>query len=202
MGLMLGALLVPASARGDEPAPPADRATLLVREANRHYELGHFREALQRYEAAYALRPEPKWLFNMAQAQRELRAYAEAIRLYELYLLKVPDSPLRTDVESLIERSRQQLHAETERRRLLPSATGAPPAPAAAPPATTTPSAGAAPPDERTRSHPWYTRWWVWTAVGVVATGAVVGGVLGTRNHNPEIPATAHGTGYYFGAQP
>lgn len=35
-------------------------------------------------------------------------------------------------------------------------------------------------------SRPWYSRWWVWTAVGVVIAGSVTAAVLATRDSGVE----------------
>jgi tetratricopeptide (TPR) repeat protein len=54
-----------------EPEPPTERqrAAELFREGTKNYELGQYPEALEKFEAAYELAPEPALLFNMGQAQ-------------------------------------------------------------------------------------------------------------------------------------
>jgi tetratricopeptide (TPR) repeat protein len=41
-------------------------------------------------------------------------------------------------------------------------------------------------PPSQTKSHPFYTRWWFWTAVGVVVVGGIV--VAAAAKHDPSCP--------------
>src|SRR5437879_1811566 len=56
-----------------------------------NYNLSHFEEALTAFEAAYRLRHDPAFLFNIAQCQRNLKRYEEAQRSYRAYLRESPD---------------------------------------------------------------------------------------------------------------
>ena len=61
-----------------------------------------------------------------------------------------------------------------------------------APPPTSSTSADLAPIGEngaapsQTESHPFYTRWWFWTAVGVVVVGGIV--IAAAAKHDPSCP--------------
>ena len=89
--------------------------------ANKHYELGEYKQALAEYREAYRLKKLPGFLFNIAQCHRKLNQYQQAINMYQSYLTELPDAPNRKVVLELIEESRtrreQQRQSEAERRR-------------------------------------------------------------------------------------
>jgi tetratricopeptide (TPR) repeat protein len=68
------------------------------------YDRGEYQEALTHFTRAYALRPAPALLFNMAQASRLSGKghCAEALDLYERYLERDPAPENRTEVEERI----------------------------------------------------------------------------------------------------
>ncbi|MGZ3438894.1 MAG: tetratricopeptide repeat protein [Polyangia bacterium] len=66
------------------------------------YELGHYDTAIAEYEAAYQAFNEPSLLYNLGQTHRLAAHWAQAVRFYKMYLLKVPDAPNRADVEAKI----------------------------------------------------------------------------------------------------
>jgi tetratricopeptide (TPR) repeat protein len=55
------------------------------------YDVGRFADAAQQFERAYALRPAPLLLFNMAQCYRQLGDTKKAVFLYESFLRESPD---------------------------------------------------------------------------------------------------------------
>jgi tetratricopeptide (TPR) repeat protein len=119
-----------------------------IEDAKRHfavgkkaYEIGAYDEAIKEYGEAYRLIDDPALLFNLGQAHRLAGHVVEALRAYRMFLLKVPDSPNRSDVEALIADLQNHLPPPT----MAPApAMGAPvphePAPTAEPPAQTAPS--------------------------------------------------------------
>jgi tetratricopeptide (TPR) repeat protein len=50
------------------------------------YKEGLFRQSIKEFVAAYAINPLPRLLYNMAQLQRKIGEYQDAIEAYELYL--------------------------------------------------------------------------------------------------------------------
>ena len=109
---------------------PTDRAKALFAEGNQHFSLNEFDQALGLYQRAYRIRPMPAFLFNMAQCQRKLGNYKDAINLYQAYLVGVPDAANKAVVDSLIAESKQaiadqqarhdqelRLQADTERKK-------------------------------------------------------------------------------------
>ena len=92
-----------------------DKAKALFAEANQHYSLGEFDQAMTSYSLAYRLEPLPAFLFNIAQCHRKLGHYKDAIAMYQNYLVGVPDAPNKDVVDSLIEEASER-QAEEDRR--------------------------------------------------------------------------------------
>ena len=89
-----------ATCRADE----AEEARSVYSLGKAAYDRGDYQEALTRFSRAYALRPAPALLFNMAQASRLSGKghCAEALDLYERYLQRDPAPENRTEVEERI----------------------------------------------------------------------------------------------------
>jgi tetratricopeptide (TPR) repeat protein len=165
-------------------------------EARRHYDAGmaHFnlREyklAIDEFQAAYRLRPEPVLLYNLGQAYRLAEDTEQALYFYRAYLRNDPQAANRADVEARI----AVLEATLEQKRAAAKPAPTPvPAPAALAPAPTpTVAASAATGHVADRAQtPLYRRWWLWTIVGVVAVGAGVGVAVGvTMQKSPSFEA-------------
>jgi len=109
-----------------------------------HYNLNEFQEALQDFKEAYRLYPDPAFLFNAAQCERQLGHQEEAIQFYRSYLRNAPKAPNRQEVEHRIEELQAALEA---RKNAAPTATAppaSPPEPATGPPPGTPPVSPAA----------------------------------------------------------
>jgi tetratricopeptide (TPR) repeat protein len=116
-------------ARADDPA------------AKRHYEAGvkaynlqRFDVALKEFQTAYEEREDAAFLFNIAQAQRQLGQYDAAARSYRAYLHQQTDARNRDEVEKLITEMDQAMR---EKRASEPP-TGTQPPGVAAPVAPST----------------------------------------------------------------
>jgi tetratricopeptide (TPR) repeat protein len=175
------------------------------------YKAGEYQESLIELQAAYTLRQLPLLLLNIGQAHRKLGHAKVALDFYEFYL-RVEPRPLpeiRVELESYIRQTRELLVAaerikakeavEDQARRPGEPPAGTParvdlrlPALATAPRGAALPLRLAAPRGEGARV-PLYRRWWLWTAVGVVAAGAVAGAVAGT--YRPALRACPFGEG-------
>jgi tetratricopeptide (TPR) repeat protein len=167
---------------------------------SQHYDLGEYKEALVDFKEAYHEFEDATFLFNIAQCYRQLEQKPEAIRLYRSYLVKSPNAPNRDEVRALIAR----LEAAVEQERLAkvsppdgtlkPSEqghTGGSESGAATGTTTGAMTLTATPPPRQ--EQPIYKRWWLWTAVGVVAaTGLAVGLGVGLSQPNERVlpPAT------------
>lgn len=87
-----------APAAADEPH---EKARAAFERGRTLYRLTRFDEALTEFAAAYQLLPEPAFLYNIAQCQRELGHDVAAVKAYEQYLATVPpDDPSRSEVET------------------------------------------------------------------------------------------------------
>jgi tetratricopeptide (TPR) repeat protein len=116
-----------------------------------HYNLNEFQEALQDFKEAYRLFPDPVFLFNVAQCERQLGNQDEAIKFYRSYLRNKPKAPNRQEVERRIDEMQAAIDAKKVAAE-KPSLALVPPAPgdeshvsAPVPPATATPQNVAAP---------------------------------------------------------
>jgi tetratricopeptide (TPR) repeat protein len=203
----VSALVVAAAPHGAAWATGADARVRGAREhyeqAVAHYNLDEFAPALAEFREAYRLKPDPSFLFNIAQCHRKLGETDAALDFYRKYLRNLPNAPNRADVERMI--------ADLRAQRAESAPAPAPPAPPAPPdttpsapePATpvvplATPTASQAalepgpPPAGRAEAlvattaggparEPLYRRWWFWTALGVVVAGAVVAAIAVSR---------------------
>lgn len=103
-------LVLASPARGDESA--TEKARQHYETGTKQYDLGHWDESIQEFEKAYDLRPDPSFLYNLAQAYRRKGDSKRALDLYRNYLVKVPKTPQRAEIEEKIKEP-----AEADRRR-------------------------------------------------------------------------------------
>ena len=106
-------------------AGDVEEAKLHFTKAQTAYKLGQFLEAIREYEAAYRAMPDPAFLFNIAQSQRQ-QYYQDkksgrlqkALSLYKSYLREMPKAQNRETVRKIIEELQQvasavEQHAST-----------------------------------------------------------------------------------------
>ncbi len=183
--------------------PERVKARQLYQRARQHYNLGEFADALRDFKEAYRNYEEPSLLFNIGQCERQLDHKREAAAAYRAYLRNAGDVPNRKEVEDIIALLDKAIADESAARKqpsqeplpmpATPAPTGTPTTPPAE--SATAVTASATPAPART---PVYKRWWLWTAVGVVAAGAAVGlGVGLTRTPAPPTANTDFGTFHY-----
>jgi tetratricopeptide (TPR) repeat protein len=200
----------------------ADRAKAkeLFGQAEVHYAVGRFEEALKDYSKAYELARLPGFLFNIGQCYRELKDYDRAALFYESYLREKPDAKNRGVVESLVaeakgriaeqeqeKRRNEDIALELEAERVRDekrSRTDTGSSHDLTKPIENTPSQGAvSPPNILTvsespkakKSALLYEKWWFWTIVGsavAVAAGSTIY-ALSSRGKD-EMPAGTIGT--------
>ena len=127
------------------PALCDDSATEQARQhyetGTKQYDLGHWDDAIREFEKAYELRPDPSFLYNLAQAYRRKGDSKRALDLYKNYLVKIPKAPQRAEIEERIKSLQKQIDeaasAKPAPSALEPTATTAePPASPTAVPAT------------------------------------------------------------------
>jgi hypothetical protein len=152
---------------------------------SRQFALGRFDEAIKEYEAAYELRDDPVFLYNIAQAHRLNRNPEKALFFYRSYLSHAGNPPNAGDVQKKIAELQALIEQQSRTQAAPPQGpispeprTTSPPAqtpanstpasPSTATPAPTEPgatSAAAAPPASEHAGR-----------AKVIAGGAMIGG--------------------------
>lgn len=96
-------------------------------EAREHYykgtkafELGLYDEAIGEYMAAYKAKDNPALLYNIAQSHRLAGHAAEALRFYKVYLVKLPRSANRDEVENKIAELEKLVEQQKKATQQLP----------------------------------------------------------------------------------
>jgi tetratricopeptide (TPR) repeat protein len=112
-----------------------------------HYNLNEFSEALQDFKEAYRLHPDPAFLFNIAQCERQLGEFDEAIKFYRSYLRNKPDAGNAHEVQKKIDELKGLSEAKRKSKEgapqsVIPPTTIAP----SPPPVEPSPPPVAAPP--------------------------------------------------------
>jgi tetratricopeptide (TPR) repeat protein len=102
------------------------------------YSLGHFSEAIEEFEKAYAATPNAAFLFNIAQSHRQSGNPQRAVFFYRRYLEAEPQAKNRPDVERRIKDLEAQIEAAQEQKE---QAAVAPPPVVRAEPAVVSPAA-------------------------------------------------------------
>ena len=141
-------LALASPARGDESATEQARQHYVT--GTQQYDLGHWDDSIREFEKAYELRPDPSFLYNLAQAYRRKGDNKRALDLYRNYLVKVPKTPQRAEIEERIKSLQKQIE----------EADSGKPAPSALEPTVTSPvppssaEAAPAPAEAQTASSP------------------------------------------------
>src|SRR5262249_43548943 len=148
-----------------DAATPADvEVDEHVAQGHRLYLLGRYQDAIAEYRHAYELRAEPQFLFQIAEAYRQLGASEQALFYYERYLAGAGAGPDRGVAEQRV--------AEIESLRAAAAPAG-PTAGLATPP-------GASQGPSLKRPTPIWRRWWLWAAIGAaLAAGATAAALAG-----------------------
>jgi tetratricopeptide (TPR) repeat protein len=104
--------LVVREARADEApneAPAADaeaerarRFSGHIEQATRAYKNGEYDRAIEAYQAALEIQPNPLLLFNIAQSHRRAGRAKEALTFYERFLAEAPKSKLAPEVRDYL----------------------------------------------------------------------------------------------------
>jgi tetratricopeptide (TPR) repeat protein len=105
--------LTPLAASAAAPAPASAsavpvaqdlraQAAALYKEGAGLFREGKFREAGERFQAAYNLDPSPILLYNLARAAEELGEATTAVNHYKAYLARYPQAEDRAEVERRI----------------------------------------------------------------------------------------------------
>ena len=193
--------------------PRTESARQHSAEGDAYYKLEKYGNAIGEYEQAYLAKSDPSFLYNIAQCHRLMGQNAEALNFYRRFLKDAPNAPNRAVAEKHIKDLEDASHATLEPPPVAapppevppapePAAPAAPPNPATTttaptlalrPPPPTSAPTGEMPPvgaagavSSPSESHPIYSRWWFWTAIGVVAAGGIIIALAG--RHDPACP--------------
>jgi tetratricopeptide (TPR) repeat protein len=158
-----------------------------------HYNLQEFKAAIEEFEAAYRLIPDPVFLYNLGQAHRLSDNPERALYFYRAYLHTNPTASNRREVEGRVASLEKVLadrkSATPPEQTLTPPPVPSPEKPAepkveprVEPKVEPAPVVASAPPEKHAK--PIYKKWWLWTLVGVVAAGAAVGIAVGVTSQS------------------
>jgi hypothetical protein len=119
-------------------AQDAEKARQLFQQGSKYYDLGQFDKAIEAWQQGYDQKPDPGFLYNIAQAHRQKQDAAKAIFFYKGYLRNSPKAQNRVEVEKKIAELQKQLDAGNPQ---TPPTTNPPPPPTngTTPPPTTNP---------------------------------------------------------------
>jgi hypothetical protein len=128
----------PARADGD-----AEKARQLFNQGSKYYDLGQFDKAIEAWQQGYDQKPDPGFLYNIAQAYRQKQDAQRAIFFYKGYLRNSPKAQNRVEVEqkiAVLQKQADQAGTPPATGTTAPPATTTPPlATTTTPPGTTTP---------------------------------------------------------------
>jgi tetratricopeptide (TPR) repeat protein len=174
------------------------------------YNLGHYDDAAQHYEAAYTLVQDSAFLFNIAQSYRMGGKLDQALDRYRAFLRTTSaDAPNRDTADKFVAEIKRKLE---EKKEVAASAPAEPapvaPAPPATEPSRTTPLPAMAVPipppvdsstnltsapaahEQTSSNQPVYKTWWFWTGIGAVVVAGTVTAFLLTRHSSSPCSGT------------
>jgi len=127
--LVVAALIAFAAAPAQ--AQDAEKARQLFQQGSKYYDLGQFDKAIEAWQQGYDQKPDPGFLYNIAQAYRQKQDAAKAIFFYKGYLRNSPKAHNRAEVEQKI--------AALQKQAGDTGAQNTPPPPGNTPPPNNTP---------------------------------------------------------------
>jgi tetratricopeptide (TPR) repeat protein len=133
-------------------AQDAEKARQLFQQGSKYYDLGQFDKAIEAWQQGYDQKPDPGFLYNIAQAYRQKQDATKAIFFYKGYLRNSPKAHNRAEVEQKIAALQKQLDAGGTGTTPPPNNTTTPP-----PNNTTTPppnNTTTPPPNNTTGTNP------------------------------------------------
>jgi tetratricopeptide (TPR) repeat protein len=95
---------------GDRDAKQEAKARFVSGQS--HYNLNEFGEALGDFKEAYRLLPDPVFLYNLGQCERQLGHLEEAIRFYRSFLREQPKAANRQEVARKIDEMEATLRSK------------------------------------------------------------------------------------------
>jgi tetratricopeptide (TPR) repeat protein len=107
--LVVAALVAFAAAPAQ--AQDAEKARQLFQQGSKYYDLGQFDKAIEAWQQGYDQKPDPGFLYNIAQAYRQKQDATKAIFFYKGYLRNSPKAHNRAEVDQKIATLQKQLDA-------------------------------------------------------------------------------------------
>ena len=169
-GLLAGVVHADEPPSNAEQAEQAESARIHFQAGREYYADGHHDKAFAEFVEAYRLSGRPELLFNRGLCLEAMHYGGPALACYREYLANA----------MALDRAEPERRQKELERRVAPADV----------PATCPTALPATPPPPPPPKPPLYKRWWLWTAVGVVAAAAIAGGVAGgvlAARHN-ELP--------------
>jgi len=90
---MIRVLAIIALAGSVATAAPTPESKAAMTEGQRLFRAGQYLDSVASFEHAYAIDPDPAYLFDIAQAYRLAKECAKALEFYDRFLHEVPDPP-------------------------------------------------------------------------------------------------------------
>jgi tetratricopeptide (TPR) repeat protein len=100
--VVLIALLLMSGRPSRAADPRLDSARAHSQEGDSYYKLEKYANAITEYEQAYLAKPDPSFLYNIAQCHRLMGQGAQAIKFYRRFLKDAPTAPNRAVAEKHI----------------------------------------------------------------------------------------------------
>jgi len=179
-----------------EPLPAAPSAAELAdmkakdlfKVGSLQFDEGNYELALTLFRTAYEKSDRPQLLYNIALSAERVGKLEEAIDAYRRYIEANPEG-------ERVQESRTRIRSlEAMQQKLVPAeaassvADGQDGAGGLQPAMPGTPAGG-----DRAEARPWYKQWWVWTAAGVLVTGALAGALIVNQDPGFEQPPLVDG---------
>ena len=151
------------------------------------FEVDEYRKAIAEFKAAHIEKPDPAFLYNIAECFRRLGEVPEALQFYRRFLATAsPDDKTRPVVEQRIADLKTVGGGDNTLALTAPN-------PAGEPAAMLVETPGSSP---RPAPAEFYTRPWFLVTVGVVVVASVAG--IWALSRAPELPGTPLGNQSVF----
>jgi hypothetical protein len=197
LGLVIALSLTLAAGEARAADHQVNQMEMTARES---FAAGRYAEALESFAKLYAQTLDPVYLRNIGRCHQKMREPDKAIDAFHDYLAKTKSGKqkISADEREEIQGYIKEMEALRDEQAKAAAATPVPvpvtpipsaPVPVASPapvlalapnPTDTQPAATltATAPPPANESHPFFTRWWFWTIVGVAVAGGVVGAIV------------------------
>jgi tetratricopeptide (TPR) repeat protein len=136
-------------AEGQSAAERTERARAHFERGKAHFNLGEYEQAILEFEAGYREKPQPLFLYDIAESARKAGQREKALRMYRRYLLEKPDATERPQIEKhVVELAQEQKEAPLPTPP-APEPSSAPAPESTPPPPTPSPEPASPLPDPR-----------------------------------------------------